>query len=74
LRRFLLVSWGLAALEDRAEARTSLTIEVARPAPVGHRQPRAADIPTGTPISPARAEQEQPDREIDEKLKICRGC
>jgi hypothetical protein len=49
-------------------------IEAAWPAPVGHFQPRAGDIPTGIPLSPSRAEQESLDRDIDEKLKICRGC
>jgi hypothetical protein len=44
------------------------------PAPVGHFQPRARDIPFGVSVSPSRSEQEAFDREIDERLKICRGC
>lgn len=44
------------------------------PAPVGHSQPRAADIPLGIPLSPALVEQEAFDRALDDKLKICRGC
>jgi hypothetical protein len=63
-----------AAMADRAAARTPLAIAAAWPAPVGHRQPGAADIPTGVPLSSSRAEQEQLDRNIDDKLKICRGC
>jgi hypothetical protein len=63
----------------RADARTlappPLVIAVAWPAPVGHSQPRAGGIPTGIPLSPSRAEQENLlDRAIDEKLNICRGC
>jgi hypothetical protein len=62
----------------RAEAQTlppPLVIAVAWPAPVGHSQPRAGDIPAGIPLSPSRAEQENLlDRAIDEKLNICRGC
>ena len=45
-------------------------ITAAWPAPVGHFQPRASDIP----LSPGVAEQEARDQALDEKLKICRGC
>jgi hypothetical protein len=42
------------------------------PAPVGHRQPRRADV------SPARserdAEHERRERALNLRLKICRGC
>jgi len=41
-------------------------------APVGHRQPRAADLPATRP--PEEEQQLQRDREFDEKLRICRGC
>jgi hypothetical protein len=44
------------------------------PAPVGHSQPHAGDIPLGISVSPAQSQQEAFDREIDDKLKICRGC
>src|SRR5436190_19345933 len=43
-------------------------------APVGHRQPTAADIPKDAPKDPAAAEQEKRQRELDAKLQICRGC
>jgi hypothetical protein len=37
-------------------------------APVGHRQPRAADVPNrDAAVSPL-------DQEIDRRLQICRGC
>ena len=38
-------------------------------APVGHRQPRAADVPpeTGTTVLPGQ-------KELDKKLRICRDC
>jgi hypothetical protein len=45
---------------------------ISREAPIGHRQPRPQDLPPsvrreeGT-INPAQ-------RELDEKLQICRGC
>jgi hypothetical protein len=63
----------LAATANPAAARTPW-IEAAWPAPVGHFQPRAGDIPSGIPLSPSRAEQETLDRALDEKLRICRGC
>lgn len=42
-------------------------------APVGHRQPRAADIPrTGKSEADLREERQQ--AELTRKLRICRGC
>jgi hypothetical protein len=43
------------------------------PAPVGHRQPRAADIP---PSGKSQAEtlEERQQAELARKLRICRGC
>jgi hypothetical protein len=43
-------------------------------APVGHRQPKAADIPAERPKDAADAERERLDRELDAKLRICRNC
>jgi hypothetical protein len=69
---------ALAAIANCANAQTPparrLTIEVAWPAPVGHFQPRAGDIPMGIELLPSRADQESQDREFDQKLNICRGC
>ncbi len=39
------------------------------PAPVGHRQPRAADVP-----SPSSVLDRQDDARIDQRINICRGC
>lgn len=44
------------------------------PAPVGHRQPRAADVPAATDKSPADAHVEKLQDEGNKKLNICRGC
>jgi hypothetical protein len=42
-------------------------------APVGHRQPRAADVPTSTSVSQYVLDQE--DANVDRKISgICRGC
>jgi hypothetical protein len=78
LAQFIVAVVALTAaahLNDaRGPAAHPWTIDVVWPAPAGHFQPRAGDIPTGIPLSPSRAEQESLDRDIDEKLKICRGC
>jgi hypothetical protein len=42
------------------------------PAPVGHRQPRASDVPAPPAGDNSRAAEPRDD--IDEKLRICRGC
>ena len=40
-------------------------------APVGHRQPRAADVPTSASLSVL----DQEDADVDRKIKsVCRGC
>jgi hypothetical protein len=41
-------------------------------APVGHRQPRARDVPLQSPAEIERLAPE--DAAIDRKLVICRGC
>jgi hypothetical protein len=42
-------------------------------APVGHRQPRAADVPTSTSASKQTLDQE--DANVDRKIgNVCRGC
>ena len=45
-------------------------------APVGHRQPRAADVrDAGASTSEEEKKTKELDRELDRKLKsICRGC
>jgi hypothetical protein len=45
------------------------------PAPVGHRQPRAEDIPAEDPKKRESDRQiGRLDRAVDDKLTICRGC
>ena len=43
-------------------------------APVGHRQPTAADIPKDLPKNEADIAREKRDRDLDAKLRICRNC
>src|SRR5882724_9386309 len=42
-------------------------------APVGHRQPRAGDVPT--PTTPSRQSLDQEDANVDRIIRsVCRGC
>ncbi len=43
-------------------------------APVGHRQPTAADVPKDLTRDIEAQTREKRDRELDSKLQICRGC
>jgi len=70
----LLLGPGLSAQEqltppsDRTYARGAFTN-----APVGHRQPRAADIPQ-TDKTPTELLEERQQAELNRRLRICRGC
>ncbi len=44
-------------------------------APVGHRQPKAGEVPQEQELTPAEKKQRELDQALDKKLKsICRGC
>jgi hypothetical protein len=43
-------------------------------APIGHRQPGAAELPDNFSLPPSDLELEALDRALDKKLTICRGC
>jgi hypothetical protein len=43
-------------------------------APIGHRQPRADEVPVTPGSHTADAEQARLDAELTRKLMICRGC
>ena len=44
-------------------------------APVGHRQPRAADLPAPRPKDAAEIQKDQQrQRKLDRSLQFCRGC
>jgi hypothetical protein len=44
------------------------------PAPIGHRQPRAADLPAVSPKVGSDDWLNRLNRETNRKLQICRGC
>jgi hypothetical protein len=69
--------FGLAAILSAAIATPVLAAgeTTTKPwsAPVGHRQPRAADVPTSTAASQQTLDQE--DANVDRKISnVCRGC
>lgn len=63
---------SISAAKNRAP--TVLTSRSPWLAPVGHRQPRRADVPQHEAVSAGEQQQRQLDRELDRKLIICRGC
>jgi hypothetical protein len=61
-----------AKAQDKPASSRSTRDSTSTSAPVGHRQPTAADVTRVKPmIDP---EQEKRERELDKKLQICRGC
>jgi hypothetical protein len=45
------------------------------PAPIGHRQPRAGDVPSEKNLSNPNDQANKEDAALDRKIKsICRGC
>lgn len=63
----------LAPLSMAQELGTPLYSPGIPPAPVGHRQPRAADIPQSAK-SQADILEERQQAELARRLRICRGC
>ncbi|WJR75592.1 hypothetical protein [Bradyrhizobium sp. NP1] len=63
---------SIRAATDRAPI--VLTSRLPWLAPVGHRQPRQADVPRHEAVSTWERQQQQVDQELDRKLIICRGC
>jgi hypothetical protein len=67
--QFIACIAALAAFADSADGAALPLLDVVWSAPVGHRQPRAEDIPCGIDLSPSQA-----DRDLDRSLQICRDC
>lgn len=68
-----LVAVGSASAQDKPMIGSAATRSSQSAAPVGHRQPTAADVAKAQldTVDPERAKRE---RALDEKLQICRGC
>jgi hypothetical protein len=63
-----------AAATDGFAAGRGMQKPLPWPAPVGHRQPRAADVATAPPKSEADLRLERLHRALAETTPICRGC
>ena len=63
----------VAASSDENDT-TEQTSHLFRQAPVGHRQPRAGDVPANTQLPASEFEQRRLDQDLDRRLIICRGC
>jgi hypothetical protein len=61
---------------NRGSTSTGQTINGGIPeAPIGHRQPRAGDVPNEKGLSDPNSAQNKEDAALDRKIKsICRGC
>jgi hypothetical protein len=61
---------------NRGSPSTGQTINGGIPdAPIGHRQPRAGDVPSEKGLSDPNSAQNKEDAALDRKIKsICRGC
>jgi hypothetical protein len=59
----------IVGMTDRVQTRA-----MPLPAPVGHRQPRAADVPSGLAKNMSDEEHERRERALSRRLQICRGC
>ena len=70
---WLVVTAGLPGTwaQEQPSTRQAEPTRTPLPAPVGHRQPRAADVPSesATAVAPSPTE-----RRLDSRLQICRRC
>ena len=69
----LLYTSAASAVDDLSKAPGEGAASAAQ-APVGHRQPRAADVANVQQNTPAEKQRAKRDRELDRRLQICRGC
>jgi len=68
---FLMLTIGPAAVAQTGGS----SKQTPWPAPVGHRQPRADQVPQGKDNPSASDAEKREDAELDRRIKsICRGC
>ena len=74
----LLIFNSMAFAQTAGTGPSTTTASPARPsheAPVGHRQPRAADVPPEKNLANPNDPVNKEDAALDKKIKsICRGC
>jgi hypothetical protein len=70
---FLMLTAGPAAVAQTGNSSSGK--QTPWPAPVGHRQPRADQVPSEKDTMSGSDAMKREDAELDRKLKsICRGC
>jgi hypothetical protein len=68
-------SVAIAQTADTGSQTTSASPKPTRDAPVGHRQPRADQVPSEKNLSDPNDPVNREDAALDRKIKsICRGC
>jgi Spy/CpxP family protein refolding chaperone len=68
-------AWGSAAAQtSSAPVLDSQRPQMLIPAPVGHRQPRRADLPGAVRRDENTNPEAQSEQQFDQQLQICRGC
>ncbi len=66
---------GSAALAQNSRGPSGASNSTLPQAPVGHRQPRAGDVPDEKNLSNPNDAMSKEDAALDKKIKsICRGC
>lgn len=71
----ILVGSPAALAQSGTNANGNANRPVAVEAPVGHRQPKAGEVPNEKNISDPNNPANKEDAELDRKIKsICRGC
>ncbi len=68
------VALAIGAISSQSIALKIPVTQSAWPAPVGHRQPRAEDVPASMQPSPFDHKQQQLDKFFGWKLMICSDC
>jgi hypothetical protein len=71
----LLMISGPEAMAQSGRSDTPSASPATRMAPIGHRQPRPSDIPSGKKLDHQNDPIAREDAELNRKIKsICRGC
>lgn len=71
----LLGGAAIAQTGTKGSTSTGATAGTTPPAPVGHRQPRAGDVPSEKNLSDPNDPLSKENQALDKKIKsICRGC
>ena len=71
----IVVAGGPALAQSGASSRSNATTTRSNEAPIGHRQPKAGDVPDEKNLGNPNDQANKEDAALDRKIKsICRGC